>query len=79
MTNCDKKQREAKLVAVPEGGLWHAEQLAAYLQVSLTWVWKQCREKRGLPFVDLGGRTYRFDPRAVEAWVKSRSQQGQVG
>lgn len=79
MTNCNNNG-EKKLVAVPEGGLWDCEQVAAYLNVSKSWVWKQCRENLGLPFVKLGGRDYRFDPKSVKEWVAAQSQQqGQVG
>lgn len=71
---------ERKLVAVPESGLWDSEQVATYLKVSKSWVWKQCREGLGLPFVELGARNYRFDPEKVKAWVEKQSQQqGQVG
>lgn len=80
MTNCNNKERKPKLVQVPEGGLWDVAHVAAYLSVSRSWVWKQCREKLGLPFVELGERNYRFDPAAVKAWVDARTQQqGQVG
>ncbi|HZI02592.1 MAG TPA: helix-turn-helix domain-containing protein [Archangium sp.] len=80
MTNCNDGERTPKLIQVPEGGLWDSEQVAKYLKVSKSWVWKQCREKLGLPFIELGGRNYRFDPEAVKAWVETQSQQqGQVG
>lgn len=85
MTNCngseqDQEKRKAKLVAVPEGGLWDCEQVAAYLSVSKSWVWKQCRENLGLPFVELGRRNYRFIPEKVRAWVEANTQQqGRVG
>ncbi|MCY1080276.1 helix-turn-helix transcriptional regulator [Archangium lansingense] len=78
MTNCNPEQK-VKLVQVPEGGLWGCDQVAAYLNVSKSWVWKQCREKLGLPFIELGARNYRFDPAAVKAWVAQSHQQGQVG
>lgn len=65
---------------MPEGGLWSCDEVAAYLKVSKSWVWKQCRENLGLPFVELGARNYRFDPAKVKAWVDAQSQkQAQVG
>ena len=76
MTNCNDGER--KLVLLPEGEIWEVEHVAEYLRVSKSWVWKQCRERLGLPFIGLGARNYRFDPAAVKAWVQSR-QQGQVG
>ena len=85
MTNCNTKEQEqdvkkgTKPVLVPEGGLWDSAEVAKYLGVSKSWVWKQCREKLGLPFVELGARNYRFNPVAVKAWVDAQSQQqGQV-
>jgi predicted DNA-binding transcriptional regulator AlpA len=59
---------------VPEGGLWDSAQVARYLGVSKAWVWKQCREQLGLPFVELGVRNYRFDPRLVRDWVAAQSK-----
>ncbi|WNG49176.1 helix-turn-helix domain-containing protein [Archangium minus] len=75
MTNCNIGER--KVVLVPKGGLWDCEQVAAYLNVSKSWVWKQCRENLGLPFVELGARNYRFDPEKVKAWVDAQSRQSQ--
>ncbi|HEX5750005.1 MAG TPA: helix-turn-helix domain-containing protein [Archangium sp.] len=80
MTNCNKNERRPKLVQVPEAGLWDTAQVAQYLKVSKSWVWKQCRERLGLPFIELGERNYRFNPEAVKAWLASQSgQHGQVG
>ena len=85
MTNCNTREQEqtqgqqkpTKLAVVPEGGLWTVDQVATHLQVSKSWVWKQCREKQGFPFVELGRRNYRFDPAKVMAWVEDQSNQQQ--
>ena len=61
-----------KLVAVPGSGLWTCSQVASYLNVSESWVWKQVREDLGLPYIRLGSRNVRFDPAAVKAWVQSQ-------
>ncbi len=65
------------LVVVPEGGLWTAADVAAVLQVSVDWVWKQVRLNNGLPFIRLGRRNVRFDPVKVRAWVDAQSCGGQ--
>ncbi|WP_245591958.1 helix-turn-helix transcriptional regulator [Cystobacter fuscus] len=76
---CNQQERRPGLVAVPEGGLWDCERVAAFLGVSKSWVWKQVRENLGLPYVTLGARNYRFDPAKVRAWVQAQSKSGQAG
>lgn len=80
MTNCNDGAGKPRLVLVPTGDIWMVEHVAEYLKVSKSWVWKQCRENLGLPFIRIGPRNYRFSPEAVKAWVASQGQQqGQVG
>lgn len=76
MTKCNKGAQQSTLVAVPEGGLWDAEQVAKHLGMSRAWVWKQVREGLGLPYVRLGG-TLRFNREAVDAWVAAQSKGGE--
>ena len=77
MPTC-KNREKTRLVAMPEGGLWTADQVAAYLGLSKAFVWKQVRQNLGLPYVRLGG-VLRFDPAAVRAWVAMQSSCGQEG
>ncbi len=83
MGNCDGGSNNSgasgnarpSLVVVPEGGLWTAADVAAYLSLSVDWVWKQVRCNSGLPFIRLG-RNVRFDPDKVKAWLAAQPQGG---
>ena len=53
--------------SMPEA-LWTAEDVAAYLKVSASMVYKLRREGK-LPFVGVGA-LYRFDPEVIRAYVR---------
>jgi excisionase family DNA binding protein len=53
-----------------------ARDVAAYLQVSTGWVWKQVRLNNGFPFIRIGERNVRFSKAAVDAWVSQRAVDG---
>lgn len=48
--------------------LWTAKDVAAYLQVSRSWVYRQSEAGR-LPCLKLGGLLLRFEPSAIRALV----------
>jgi excisionase family DNA binding protein len=50
--------------------LWTYQDLADYLQVGLRTAKRRVKED-GVPFVRIG-RSVRFDPAAVQAWVERR-------
>lgn len=72
MSSCDNKPG---LIAVPEGGLWTAQHVAAVLNMSTDWVWRQVRTDAGLPYIRLG-RCVRFDPAKVREWLATQPQGG---
>jgi len=51
----------------PNDRLWKAEDLARYLQKSLSWV-RQASAAGKIPTVRIGG-SVRFDPDVIRAWV----------
>jgi predicted DNA-binding transcriptional regulator AlpA len=69
MPNSDEKTR---LRAVPDDGWWTAAEVAEWLGLSPDWVWKQVREKSGLPFLRLSARCVRFPVKALKEWAARR-------
>jgi excisionase family DNA binding protein len=50
--------------------LWDAQDVAAYLKVSRSWVYKAAEEAT-IPCVRVGANL-RFDPAVIRAWVKDQ-------
>ena len=55
---------------VPDASMWRAKDLAAFLKVSLSWVYKRteagdipCHRKHGV---------VRYDPEEIRSWLKER-------
>jgi len=52
-------------------GMWTAEDVAAYLNVSVSWVRHRVAANK-LPHHRVGGWIVRFDPAEIRAWASSR-------
>ncbi len=52
-------------------GLWDATDVARYLKMSKSWVY-HASERGELPHVRIGA-SLRFDPSAIRAWLRRRS------
>lgn len=61
-------QDESPRLAVVPDPMWSAAQVAAYLQVSPTWVWRQVRANSGIPFIRLGPKLVRFREADIRRW-----------
>jgi excisionase family DNA binding protein len=55
------------------GAMWTAEEVAAYLNVSASWVRHRVAADR-LPHHRVGGWIVRFDPAEIRAWATSRKR-----
>lgn len=53
--------------APPEDCLWKADDVARYLQKSLSWV-RQASAAGKIPTIRIGG-SVRFDPATIRAWA----------
>lgn len=47
------------------------EELSAYLGISVSLIYKKV-EARQIPFAPVSGRSYRFDIRDIDEWVKKK-------
>lgn len=56
--------------------LWDVKRVAAYLQVSESWIYKLVAAK-GIPF-QRAGRLVRFRKEQVDAWLSSRGSEDVV-
>lgn len=56
--------------------LWDAADVAAFLKVSRSWVYKRCDAKE-IPHIRKGG-IVRFDPAKVRAWFEEDEAGGRV-
>jgi excisionase family DNA binding protein len=54
-----------------EENLWKASDVAAFLNVSESWVYQNAANGR-LPSVKFGGNL-RFEPRAIREWLRANS------
>jgi excisionase family DNA binding protein len=69
MTAEQEKPREEKpKLTLVKDPMWTAAQVAALLQVSTTWVWRQVRANSGIPFVRLGPKLVRFREADIRRW-----------
>ena len=59
--------------AQPDSSLWQSADVAAYLQVSLSWVRHRVAAGK-LPHHRVGGRMVRFDPAEIRAWATARAR-----
>ena len=58
-----------------EDELWTAEEVAAWLRVSVDCVWRWCRERKGgIPHARVGGQL-RFPVVAVKEWFRRQVAQ----
>ena len=64
----DVVQRERSIAA-----MWTAEDVAAHLKVSVSWVRHRVAANR-LPHHRIGGWIIRFDPAEIRAWATSRKR-----
>jgi excisionase family DNA binding protein len=64
----DVVQRERSTAA-----MWTAEDVAAHLKVSLSWVRHRVAANK-LPHHRIGGWIIRFDPAEIRAWATSRGK-----
>ena len=53
--------------------MWTAENVAAYLNVSVSWVRHRVAANK-LPHHRVGGWIVRFDPAEIRAWATSRGK-----
>ncbi len=60
------------MMTAPEESLWDANDVAAYLKVSRSWVYHRA-ESGELPCLRVGG-LLRFDPLAVRAYVRGENR-----
>jgi hypothetical protein len=62
-----------KMESLNETPLWRSKHVAAYLDMSISWVKKQVALNKpgGLPFMRVGGHAIRFDPEKIKAWAES--------
>jgi len=60
--------------AQAEDRLWNIEDVAYYLQVSV----HQARDyyRQGLPYIELGPKTHRFNPDSIKLWALAHEHHG---
>jgi len=73
----ETKKREVAPRTAPEGALWDAIDVAAYLKTSRSWVYQRA-EAGLLPKLRVGG-LLRFDPEAIKAWTRGEQIQQPTG
>lgn len=66
----DNEKPRLRLVG-PGEEMWTADEVAAFLRVSVDCVWRWAREKAGIPHVRIRG-TLRFPAGKVKAWVEGQ-------
>lgn len=52
--------------------LWCVKDLAKMLNVKPTFIYKMIEDNK-IPYITLGRKTYRFKPKAIEAWLNQES------